>query len=420
MMQQTAIKKDSNLFELSRDFDQLAFQTLPVGFIGLGSMGAPMAEHLAKAGANLAVYNRSEKALLPFIKSGVLAQTDADFLLRSSAVIFTCVTNAQALQDIFFTDEALKALKERGDELIVVDHSTIAPGDVKNLSEKFERFGVTFIDAPVTGGEIGAINASLTFMLGGDLAEVKKILPYLSRMGKKAYLMGETAFGQKMKAVNQLVTAANHIVMAEGLILAKSYGFSYEDTFAALEKSAVSSWAIKNNGPKILAADYQPGFRNRDQLKDLKFVLDLANITPALKDSAAASFKIPIPIAETTFSIFSKIVESGHGELGNHSVILAYNQQPAVLKSSANTLPEIIKLMGIAHVQIKNEALFLANKENLDIKTVINILSSGAAGSEAFSADSLGGVSDGNGSLGSVKELLGQNNLPLFQLVKML
>ena len=289
-----------------------------IAFVGLGAMGRNMALHLAAAGARLTVYNRTASAADTLRERGVTAAPDMRTLLSEAEILFTCVTNASALRELLFGDpetaatlrqSALK-LAAQGRPLLIVDHSTISPREAREIAAELRASSVHFIDAPVTGGEVGAQKGTLTIMAGGEADSIQRAVPYLFTFGKKLFHVGENGAGQSAKAINQIVTAINHASLAEGVELCVRLGLPAELVIDILSGGAAGSWAMQVNGPKLLRQDYAPGFRARDQLKDLRFALD-----------EARGVGLTLPVTTLVAQSFEALVERGDGDLGNHALI---------------------------------------------------------------------------------------------------
>lgn len=298
--------------------DRVINRDLPVAFVGLGAMGRNMARHLAAGGARLALFNRTASAADELAEHGVTVAPNMKTIVSGCETIFTCVTNADALRELFFSDadtvaalrRAALALVDAGKQLTIVDHSTISPREARQLAAEMQINHVQFIDAPVTGGEIGAQKGTLTVMAGGDGAAIQRVVPFLFTFAKKLFHVGETGAGQSAKAINQIVTAINHAALAEGMELCVRLGLPAELVIDILSGGAAGSWAMQVNGPKLLRRDYAPGFRARDQLKDLRFALE-----------EAARVGLKLPVTDLVTGSFEALVERGDGHLGNHALI---------------------------------------------------------------------------------------------------
>jgi len=241
---------------------------MKIAFIGTGVMGKPMALHLSKAGHNVAVYNRTyEKAkqLEPFAK----AFDKIEDCIKDVQVIFSIVGYPEDVEEVY---AHVIPLANKG--TILVDMTTSSPKLATKLYEKAKLNGLHMIDAPVTGGDLGAINATLSIMVGGDEEIFKHIEPLLKLRGSNVTYMGKAGSGMHAKLANQTVIAGNILGIAEALVYAKSKGLDESKMLEVIVGGSASSWQAANNGPKMISKDYQPGFYLKHFLKDLKLAID--------------------------------------------------------------------------------------------------------------------------------------------------
>ena len=261
-----------------------------VGFIGMGVMGARMAGHLAKQ-FDVTVWNRTrEKA--EAVDGVKVADTLAD-LGKACDAIFLCVSRTEDVREV------LSELKPhlRGDVLIV-DHSTIEPRAAKELAQEFGRF----VDAPVTGGEKGAIDGSLTIFCGGAEADIEQAMPFMEAYGKRVRRVGDSGLGQMMKMANQISVVGCVLAMAECLAFAERSGMDLAETIELVGSGAGGSWSLAHYGPKVLERDWSPGFSIDLQQKDLGYALD-----------AAREMGLELPGSELIHRLFSKLQAEGRG-----------------------------------------------------------------------------------------------------------
>lgn len=282
-----------------------------VGVIGLGIMGAPMAMHLHRAGLLAAVYNRTKSKAEPFEKLGVyVASSPADLAQRVDVVIIM-VSDAPDVEQVLFGSRGVVEGAKPG--LVVVDMSTNSPEWARRFAERLAQYGVKFLDAPVTGGQKGAIEGTLTIMVGGDEELFQKLLPVFKAFGKTVVHVGPVGYGQAMKLVNQIVIALNTIAMVEGLRLAKALGLDIDKVAQVLFSGAAKSGSIELYLPKLLKGDLSPGFKAAHLKKDLAYAMEIAN-----------KLNISLPGAALALELYKKMVERGLGELGIHALSEIY------------------------------------------------------------------------------------------------
>ncbi len=256
-------------------FSSSKFNETKIGFIGLGAIGKPMAKNLHIAGFILKVYNRTidindlePMNISQACSSPIEVASDID-------VLAICLPDEKAVEEVIFGDKgAINSLAERN---IIVDFSTISPDSAKSFSSRCKQYNIDYIDAPVTGGTEGAINGSLSILLGGNYLAVEKIRPILSILGNNIHFFGESGSGQKVKAVNQVLVAGAYASLAEAIVLAQSLELPMEQVISSLSKGAGSSWALKNRSISMINDYYPLGFKLSLHNKDLDIALKVAN-----------------------------------------------------------------------------------------------------------------------------------------------
>ena len=273
-------------------------------FVGTGVMGAPMALHLARNGVDVTVYNRTfskAKKLEPNVK----VASDLASASKDADVIFSIVGYPKDVEEIYGI-----IIPNAKAGAILVDMTTSSPTLAKRLHKEASKHGLFMLDAPVTGGDLGAIRGTLSIMVGGDKEIYLRILPLLQMMGKTITYMGEAGSGQYMKLANQIVIAGNILGIAEGLYFAKEKGLDLNDTYKVIVGGSASYWQAEVNGLKMINKDYVPGFFLKHFLKDLRLALDESKDLdlPLLKQ------------AEKTYAHLSKL----HSDDGTQVLIEAY------------------------------------------------------------------------------------------------
>jgi len=282
-----------------------------IAFLGMGVMGAPMAGHLLDAGYRVAVWNRTLAKVAPFGARGARMAESAADAARGSEAVFLCVGDTPDVEQVLFGDAGVAHGLEAN--AIVVDHSTISPAAEAGFAEKIRRLGGRYLDAPVTGGQKGAIAGTLSFMVGGDETDLERAKPFLLAMGKKIFHAGPVGCGQKLKLVNQLVCAIHLVSMSEAFAFAQAQGLDLKQTRELLISGAAGSWALDVYGEKVLNGDYSPGFFLKWQAKDIRIAMD-----------AAKELGLVLPGLELSHSRLQAALARGLGDEGSHAVYKLY------------------------------------------------------------------------------------------------
>jgi 3-hydroxyisobutyrate dehydrogenase len=281
-----------------------------VGFVGTGIMGAPMARNALRAGFPVTVTNRTLARAEPLAKDGAtVAKTPREVAARSDIVV-TMVPNTPDVEAAVFGPDGVAAGAREG--LLLIDMSTISPALTREFAERAAKNRPPFrtLDAPVSGGEPGAIEARLSIMIGGDAADVQRAMPLFSALGKTIVHIGDHGAGQACKLANQIAVALNNLGVSEALVFAASQGIDLEKTRQVIAGGAGSSWAMQNYAPKMLAGDFRPGFMVDLQQKDLRLVLD-----------NAFADHISLPGAALVHELYNSLQRDGGGREGNLALI---------------------------------------------------------------------------------------------------
>ena len=246
-----------------------------IAFIGTGIMGAPMAGHLLAAGHAVTVHNRTRAKAEDLVRRGAAwADSPADAARGAEAVFLNVPDTPDVEAVITGSGGVLSVAHER---MLVIDHSTISPSATRRLAEALAARGAKLLDAPVSGGDVGARNATLSIMVGGDEAAFGRVRPMLERLGKTITYCGPSGSGQLTKLVNQILVSVTNLAVCEALVFARRGGLDSEKTVAALSGGAAGSWQLANLGPRMLAGDFEPGFMINLQVKDLRLVMEAAD-----------------------------------------------------------------------------------------------------------------------------------------------
>jgi 2-hydroxy-3-oxopropionate reductase len=290
-----------------------------IGFVGLGVMGRPMVRNLIKAGYKVIAYDLNAEAVREAVQNGAAAAASVRDIAGGVPILITMLPDSPDVRAVILGQGgAIEALK-RGST--VVDMSTISPQVTREIAEALAQQGVTFFDAPVSGGAKGAIEGTLSIMVGGPQGAYQAILPLLQAMGTTITWMGEAGAGQCTKMCNQLITAMHIQAVAEALALARAEGIDLPRLHKVLMGGAASSWILGNLGPLMLERDTRPNFRIDLHTKDLKIVID-----------SAFRRNVPVPGTMLCSSLFLETRAHGEGSLGNQCLHRAYdrmaNQDP--------------------------------------------------------------------------------------------
>jgi len=244
-----------------------------IGYVGIGIMGKPMAQNLVRAGHVLFIYNRTPSKCEGLTEQGATLCANAAQVAAQAEIVFINVPDTPDVETALFGSGGVHESARSG--LIVVDNSTISPAQTRVFAERLAQQGVAFLDAPVSGGDIGAQKGTLSIMVGGDRAIFDQYLPLFEILGSKVTHVGPVGMGQTCKACNQLFCALHMLACCEGISLAKKAGLDPAVMVDVVSSGAGGSWALQNLGPRILGQDMAPGFMIDLLSKDLKYSAEL-------------------------------------------------------------------------------------------------------------------------------------------------
>jgi 2-hydroxy-3-oxopropionate reductase len=274
---------------------------MKVGFIGLGLMGRPMAQHLEKAGHTLHLWARRPESLAPFAAANAKTHATPAAVAAHAEVVIVMVADAPDVENVCLGADGLASGGKPG--LVVVDMSTINPNAARSIGSRLAEKGIEFVDAPVSGGEMGAINAALTIMAGGTPEAFGKVKPLLEKMGKSVTLIGDSGAGQVAKACNQILTGVGTLAVAEAFNFAAKSGVDPAKVREALLGGFAYSKILENHGQRMLDRNFKPGFKAWMHQKDMNIVMQEAHRLGLMLPSSAA-----------TAQLFNAMVGSGMGE----------------------------------------------------------------------------------------------------------
>ncbi|MBP1558530.1 MAG: NAD(P)-dependent oxidoreductase [Oscillospiraceae bacterium] len=284
-----------------------------IALIGTGVMGQGMARNLMKNGFELTVFNRTKAKADPLVAEGAeWADTIADCVAEAEAVI-TIVGYPRDVEEVYLSDEGIIANAPEGCYLI--DMTTTDPRLSEQIAEEAAGAGMHALDAPVSGGDKGAREGTLAIMVGGEEADFEACLPLFRAMGKNIRLMGGPGAGQHTKMANQIAIAGTIAGVCEAITYAGANGLNLRQVLDAIGTGAAGSWQMNNMAPRMLEADFEPGFYIRHFIKDLKLALE-----------GAEDADISIPVTETVLDFYQTLEEEGHGDEGTQALIKYYCQ----------------------------------------------------------------------------------------------
>jgi len=281
---------------------------MTVGYIGLGLMGKSIARNILKAGFPLVVHNRSRGAVEELVAEGAQAVASPLEVARQVDVVFTNLPDSPDVEQVALGPGGV--IEGAHDGLIFVDNSTIKPATARRIAEVLGEKGVLCLDAPVSGGDIGARQGTLAIMVGGPAEALERVLPILEATGKTITHVGEAGAGQIAKAANQIMVAAQMVAMGELMIFARKAGADPEKVIQAIRGGAAQCWTLDVKPPRLFQGNRSPGFKAYMQAKDMGIVLD-----------SARQYGIPLPSAALHTQLFNAMLAMGLGELDNSAVI---------------------------------------------------------------------------------------------------
>lgn len=281
-----------------------------IGFIGLGIMGRPMAGHLLNAGHSLSIYDKFEECMTQLVKKGCKPCKNSREVAENSEVIFLMLPDTPDVEEALFGNNGVVYGVKKGS--IVVDMSSISPTATKKFAERLFEIGVEMLDAPVSGGQIGAENATLSIMVGGKPEVFEKIKPYFELMGKNIVRIGNNGDGQVCKVANQMVVAMTIEAISEALVFASKAGADVVKVREALLGGFAGSKILEIHGERIIKRNFQPGFRIRLHQKDLNLAIQ-----------AARELSIALPNTASALQLFNAVAADGGADLDHSAMVKA-------------------------------------------------------------------------------------------------
>ncbi len=280
-----------------------------ITWIGTGVMGHAMVTHLINAGYPITIYTRSKQKALDLANRAKVVDSIEEAVKEADVVIMMVGYPS----DVESVSQQVFKFAPKG--ALLIDMTTSSPSLAISLYQQAKAFGIRMLDAPVSGGDIGAKNASLTIMVGGDESDFNEASDIFKHLGKSLNYIGTTGFGQHCKMANQIVVAGNTIAISEAIHYMLSTGLDPQKTLNALGGGAASSWQLLNNGPKMINRNFEPGFYVHHFVKDLKLI-----------EEEARQANINLPMVHQVLNLYQHLMDDGDRELGTQALIRAYRK----------------------------------------------------------------------------------------------
>ena len=281
---------------------------LRVGYIGLGLMGKSIARNILKAGFPLIVHNRSQDAVAELVAEGAVRADSPAQVARMVDVVFTNLPDSPDVEAVALGENGIIHGAHAG--LVFVDNSTIKPASARLIASQLAEHNVMALDAPVSGGDIGARNGTLAIMVGGPAAALEIVRPIFNAMGKTITHVGESGAGQIAKAANQIMVAAQMVAMAELLIFAQKAGADPQKVVEAIKGGAAQCWTLDVKPPRLFAGNREPGFKASMQAKDMNIIMETAH-----------EYGVPLPSAAVDAQLYNAMLQANLGGLDNSAVL---------------------------------------------------------------------------------------------------
>lgn len=282
-----------------------------IAFIGIGVMGRSMAGHLMDAGHDLYVYNRTREKALPLLERGACWCGSVADCVREADAVITIVGFPPDVEQVYFASDGIIENAKPG--ALIIDMTTTAPSLAVRIHGEAAKRGLFAIDAPVSGGDVGAKNATLSIMAGGDREAFDRALPLFERLGKTIHYTGPAGTGQHTKMANQIALCGAIAGACEALVYAQKAGLDSENMLSCISGGAAGSWQLSNMMPRVLKGDLNPGFFIKHQVKDLRIARE-----------EAAAHGAALPVLEIVAEMYEHLLAGGDGELGTQALIKEY------------------------------------------------------------------------------------------------
>ncbi len=287
--------------------------TTQIGWIGTGVMGRWMCQHLLDLGYEMSVYNRTKAKAEPLLEAGAVWAESPAAVAQNASVIFTIVGLPPDVREVYLGDNGI--LKGAKPGTILVDMTTTEPSLAQEIYAAAKPHGISAVDAPVSGGDVGAREARLSIMVGGDTEAVQAVMPLFSAMGKNIVHQGGAGAGQHTKMCNQITISGTMIGVCEGLLYGYKAGLDLETMLSSISGGAAACWSLDNLAPRVLQRDFDPGFFVEHFIKDMSIALD-----------EARKMDLSLPGLALVHQLYTAVQAQGHGRLGTQALVLALEQ----------------------------------------------------------------------------------------------
>ncbi len=285
-----------------------------IGFIGLGVMGSSMARHIQNAGYQLYVYNRTKAKCDEVLQHGAFYCENPSEVAEKSDIVFTIVGYPSDVEEVYFGKFGLIEKAKEGQ--IFCDMTTTKPSLELKINEALNEKGALFADAPVSGGDIGAKNATLSFMVGATETVFNALLPFFEIMGKTITLCGNVSMGQQTKMCNQITIAGTMIGVSEALVYGKKAGLDLNIMVQTISKGAAGCWTLDNLAPRVINNNYNPGFMIEHFVKDMGIALE-----------ESKKMELKLPGLELVYKLYTKLQEQGLGKNGTQALVKVLSEE---------------------------------------------------------------------------------------------
>ncbi|QCR31624.1 NAD(P)-dependent oxidoreductase [Lysinibacillus sp. SGAir0095] len=285
--------------------------TKKIGFIGTGVMGSSIVKHLLNANYDVSVYTRTKSKAQELIELGAKWAETPNEAAKENDIIFTMVGFPSDVEEVYIGENGILQSAKQG--AVVVDLTTSEPTLAMKIFDLAKQKGISSIDAPVSGGDVGAKNGTLSIMVGGEKTVFDDLLPILQIFGENIVYQGEAGSGQHTKMCNQLLIATNMIGVCESISYALNAGLDIEKVLQSISAGAAGSWSLSNLGPRMIKGDLEPGFYLKHFLKDMKIAIE-----------EAEKMNLNLPGVKLSIDLYNTLLEKGYGDKGTQSLIKYY------------------------------------------------------------------------------------------------
>lgn len=286
---------------------------MKVGFIGTGVMGNSLVKHLLEAGHNVSIYTRTASKAENLLEAGAHWKESPQLLAEDAEVIFTMVGYPSDVEEIYFGDDGIIDNAKEG--TVLVDLTTSKPELARTIFDAAGKKGLSALDAPVSGGDIGARNGLLSIMVGGEQDAFKQIQPLLDLFGGNIVYQGPAGSGQHTKMCNQIIIAANMMGVCESMIYALKAGLDPESVLLSISSGAAGSWSLSNLAPKMISRNFEPGFYIKHFIKDMRIAAEEAEL-----------MGLELPALHLSLRLFESLAERGFEDKGTQALIVEYEE----------------------------------------------------------------------------------------------